>query len=44
MLDKWLFADAEWWQFWLPRSGVFGGIIMGGLIFVIMITLTQLWG
>jgi hypothetical protein len=27
-LRKWLFHPAEWWQFWYPQSGLFGGLII----------------
>lgn len=32
LLAHWWALPARWWQFWLPRSGVYGGIIMAGVI------------
>lgn len=32
MLRRWLDADAEWWEFWMPQSGGIGGAIVGGVI------------
>ncbi len=32
LFHNWLKRDAAWWQFWRPRSGLEGGLILGGLI------------
>lgn len=37
LFTKWIYKPAKWYQFWLPQSGDFGGIIIGtivGFIFV----------
>jgi hypothetical protein len=31
-LIRWICDEAEWWEFWKPRSGVSGGSIVGLLI------------
>lgn len=28
MLKNWLYQDARWWQFWMPQSGLWGGVIL----------------
>lgn len=28
MIAHWLFKPAKWYQFWLPQSGFFGGILV----------------
>lgn len=28
----WLSKEAKWWKFWLPQSGLFGGMIAAALI------------
>lgn len=25
----WLNKDAKWWHFWLPQSGLLGGLLLG---------------
>jgi hypothetical protein len=27
--EQWASTEARWYQFWLPRSGFFGGVILG---------------
>lgn len=31
-LHAWLCKPARFWEFWLPRSGLFGGILAGSLL------------
>jgi hypothetical protein len=33
--DVWWLRDAEWWQFWMPQSGLIGGCIVGLLMWLI---------
>lgn len=28
----WFLRPAQWWQFWLPQSGKYGGLIAGSVI------------
>jgi hypothetical protein len=28
----WALVDAHWWQFWMPQSGLIGGLINGAVI------------
>ena len=37
--DKWAFRDAEWWQFWMPQSGLAGGMIAGVVVIVAIVAL-----
>lgn len=30
-MHHWWFEPASWWQFWLPQSGVAGGLIAGAV-------------
>lgn len=30
--DKWYWGSAKWWEFWLPGSGLIGGLILGFVI------------
>jgi hypothetical protein len=32
MVSEWFWRRAKWWQFWLPQSGVEGGMIFGGIV------------
>jgi hypothetical protein len=32
---KWLTKPAKWYEFWLPQSGVAGGLIVGGMFAVL---------
>lgn len=34
---RWIKARAKWWQFWMPQSGLTGGIIAGWIITLIII-------
>jgi len=38
-LVRWAIKPAMWWQFWLPQSGLPGGLI-GGAIFYICLYFT----
>lgn len=29
---EWLFTEAKWHQFWLPQSGLIGGLIFGAIV------------
>ncbi|WON88975.1 hypothetical protein [Delftia sp. UGAL515B_04] len=33
-LVNWFFRPAQWWQIWLPQSGVVGGLLAGASISV----------
>jgi hypothetical protein len=41
--DKWLMADAKWYQFWMPGSGVGGGM-SAALVVIIFLILVRIWG
>ncbi len=32
LISEWWNHDAQWWQFWWPGSGLFGGLIMGAAL------------
>lgn len=32
----WVFRRAKWWQFWLPGSGIVGGLIGSFLLWVVL--------
>lgn len=31
----WVFREAKWWQFWLPQSGIIGGLIITAIVLLI---------
>lgn len=35
-LNRWFSAKAEWWEFWKPKSGYRGGLILGGVLLTFM--------
>lgn len=39
MFKKWYNTPAEWYHFWLPQSGLFGGVIMGLILAIPFIIL-----
>lgn len=39
ILNKWWFKPAKYWQFWLPQSGIIGGMILGAFILAIIIVI-----
>lgn len=40
MFDRWLYHDAEWWQFWWPNSGMIGGALLGLVCMTILIAVS----
>ena len=34
---EWMSKDAEWYEFWLPDSGIVGGFIFGVIIGMVML-------
>lgn len=36
-LAKWFFRPARWYEFWLPQSGLTGGIMIGTLISLLIL-------
>lgn len=39
-MKKWITKEAKWYQFWLPRSGFIGGLILAS-IFVTLFYLIE---
>jgi hypothetical protein len=42
-LFAWLTKPAKWYEFWLPQSGVTGGLIVGGMFAVIPTAIYLAW-
>jgi hypothetical protein len=42
--ESWRFRPAKWYQFWLPQSGLFGGIIIGAVISAAVVSLWLICG
>jgi hypothetical protein len=40
---KWLTKPARWYEFWLPQSGIVGGMIFGALFAVIPAAVYLTW-
>jgi len=38
-LEKWSMRKCKWWQFWMPQSGFFGGIVVVSLILLVLAVL-----
>ena len=30
-IEDWIYAPANWWEFWKPDSGWIGGILLGSV-------------
>ncbi len=41
-IKAWLLKDAKWWEFWMPGSGFFGGVIMGAILWTLVLTIKYL--
>jgi len=41
-IKYWWFREAKWWQFWYPQSGFCGGFILGCVVVVVLIIISQL--
>lgn len=31
-MKRWIFKRARWWQFWMPGSGLKGGMLAGAVV------------
>jgi hypothetical protein len=37
MIRKWIYTDAEWYEFWMPQSGPVGGLILSAILWGIFV-------
>jgi len=37
----WITKDAKWWEFWMPRSGFTGGMILVAIVFVALLLIDK---
>lgn len=44
MLKRWFFAPAEWWQFWMPGSGLGGGLFAAAVMISLVDLLVSIFG
>jgi hypothetical protein len=40
-IKYWWLREANWWQFWFPQSGFFGGIFLGCVVVVVIIVVND---
>ena len=41
---QWYFKPAKWWEFWLPQSGIEGGVILGAVLSLILFIVFNIMG
>lgn len=43
LIERYLFTEAKWWQFWMPQSGPAGGAVFGILFVLALFLLAKLF-
>lgn len=41
LIKRWTFTPAKWWQFWMPQSGLRGGLIIWIICFIVWILILK---